>query len=51
MVKREQQGGVSSQELIKAIKDWNRARGIKQPVIFKRDLVEAETYYGASKKQ
>lgn len=41
---REQQGGTSSQELIAAIKTWNKESGRRQSVIFKKDLAQAEAY-------
>lgn len=41
---REQQGGVSSQELIKAINDWNKENKIKQKVVHQADLTAVEKY-------
>lgn len=41
---REQQGGTSSQKLIKAIKLWNKEQGINQVIIYKKDLAEVEIY-------
>ena len=41
---REKQGGVSSQELVAAIKAWNKTEGRKQPVVLKKDLTAAEVY-------
>jgi len=41
---REQQGGTSSQELIAAIKAWNKEQRRRQPVIFKKDLAQVEDY-------
>jgi UDP-N-acetylmuramate--alanine ligase len=41
---REEQGGISSAELVAAIKSWNREQGRKQPVCLKKDLAAAEIY-------
>ncbi len=41
---RETQGGTSSKELIKAIKDWNKEQGIRQKVIHQTDLASVEKY-------
>lgn len=47
---RETQGGTSSKELIKAIKDWNKEQGIFQKVIHQTDLVAVEKYLRADLK-
>ena len=41
---RETQGGTSSKELIKAIKDWNKEQGIRQLVVHQTDLTAVEQY-------
>jgi len=41
---REKQGGVSSRELIEAIKEWNQKQGIRQAVIYQKDLSAVEKY-------
>ena len=41
---REQQGGTSSLELIAAINQWNKEQGIKQTIIYQKDLVAVEKY-------
>lgn len=41
---REQQGGTSSKELIKAIQTWNKEQGVRQQVVHQTDLVAVEKY-------
>jgi UDP-N-acetylmuramate--alanine ligase len=41
---REEQGGVSSSELITAIKDWNKKQGIKQTVVYQKNLDTVQEY-------
>lgn len=41
---RETQGGVSSLELITAIKEWNDKNGLKQEIVYQKDLVATEKY-------
>lgn len=48
---RETQGGTSSQKLIKAIKDWNKEHGIKQKVIYQKNLLSVENYLRKSVKK
>lgn len=45
---RETQGGTSSQELIKAIKDWNKTHNIKQQVVYQKNLATVEKYLRAN---
>ena len=42
---REQQGGVSSQQLVQAIKEFNEAQGIKQKVVNISTIEEAVDYF------
>jgi UDP-N-acetylmuramate--alanine ligase len=41
---REEQGGVSSSELITAIKEWNKKQGIKQTVVYQKNLETVQEY-------
>lgn len=47
---REEQGGVSSLELINAIKTWNKEQGIKQTVIYQKNLDSVLQYLQKSLK-
>jgi len=48
---REEQGGVSSPELIAAITDWNKKQGWKQTVVYQKDLSNVQTYLEKSLKK
>lgn len=41
---REEQGGISSKELIEAIKIWNKEKGIKQTVVYQKNLETVQEY-------
>ena len=47
---REKHGGTSSQKLIEAIKNWNKEQGIKQVVVYQKDLISVEQYLKKSLK-
>lgn len=44
---REKQGGTSSQELIQAVKTFNKIHQVKQKVVYQTDLVSVEKYLRA----